>query len=50
MSFLPMQKLTIGELFVSIAAGLMLFLLPNDAKNRARSSSTTRNGESISAP
>ncbi len=34
MSFLPMQKLTIGELFVSIAAGLMLFLLPNDAKNQ----------------
>lgn len=34
MSFIPMQKLTIGELFVSIAAGLMLFLLPNDAKNQ----------------
>lgn len=34
MSFLPSQKLTIGELFVSIAAGLMLFLLPNDAKNQ----------------
>ena len=34
MSFLPMQKLTIGELFVSIAAGLMLFLLPGDAKNQ----------------
>ena len=34
MNFLPMQKLTIGELFVSISAGLMLFLLPNDAKNQ----------------
>lgn len=34
MSFLPSQRLSLGELFVSIAAGLMLFLLPNDAKNQ----------------
>lgn len=33
MTVLPSQKLSIGELFVSLAAGLMLFLLPNDAKN-----------------
>ena len=31
MTMLPSRKLTIGELFVSLAAGLMLFLLPNDA-------------------
>ena len=34
MNFIPIQRLTIGELFVSIAAGVMLFLLPNDAKNQ----------------
>lgn len=34
MTVLPSQKLSIGELFVSLAAGLMLFLLPNDAKNQ----------------
>ncbi|MGN0469790.1 MAG: VanZ family protein [Acutalibacteraceae bacterium] len=34
MTVLPSQKLTIGELFVSLAAGLMFFLLPNDAKNQ----------------
>lgn len=34
MSVLPSQKLTIGELFVSLAAGLMLFLLPNDASKQ----------------
>ncbi len=34
MNFLPIRKLTIGELFVSIAGGIMLFLLPNDAKNQ----------------
>ncbi len=34
MTFFPVQKLTIGELFVAVAAGLMLFLLPNDAKNQ----------------
>lgn len=34
MNFIPVQRLTIGELFVSIAAGVMLFLLPNDAKNQ----------------
>ncbi len=37
MTVLPSQKLTIGELFVSLAAGLMLFLLPNDAKNQFES-------------
>lgn len=31
MTMLPSRKLTIGELFVSLAAGLMFFLLPNDA-------------------
>lgn len=33
MTVLPSQKLSIGELCVAIGAGLMLFLLPNDAKN-----------------
>lgn len=33
MTVLPGQKLTIGQLFVSLAAGLMFFLLPNDARN-----------------
>ncbi len=35
---LPSQRLTIGELFVSIAVGLMFFLLPNDAQNQLDSS------------
>lgn len=39
MSILPSQKLTIGELFVSIAAGLMIFLLPNDAGRQIESNS-----------
>ena len=34
MTMLPSRKLTIGELFVSLAAGLMLFLLPNDAMSQ----------------
>lgn len=34
MTVLPSQKLTTGELCVSVAAGLMLFLLPGDAKNQ----------------
>ncbi len=34
MTVLPGQKLSIGEMFVSLAAGLMLFLLPNDARNQ----------------
>ena len=34
MTVLPSQKLSIGEMCVSFAAGLMLFLLPNDAKNQ----------------
>ena len=34
MSVLPGQKLTIGELYVSMAVGLILFLLPNDIKNQ----------------
>ena len=34
MTILPSQKLSVGELFVSLAAGLMLFLLPNDAQNQ----------------
>lgn len=34
MSVLPSQKLTIGELYVSMAVGLILFLLPNDIKNQ----------------
>lgn len=34
MTVLPSQKLTISQVFLSLAAGLMLFLLPNDAKNQ----------------
>lgn len=34
MTVLPSQKLSIGQLFISFAAGLMLFLLPNDLKNQ----------------
>lgn len=34
MSVLPSQKLTIGELYVSMAVGLIMFLLPNDMKNQ----------------
>ena len=34
MSVLPGQKLTIGELYVSMAVGLILFLLPIDLKNQ----------------
>lgn len=34
MTVLPSQKLSIGELCVSLAVGLMFFLLPNDAKNQ----------------
>lgn len=34
MTLLPSQKLSIGELCVSLAVGLMFFLLPNDAKNQ----------------
>ncbi len=34
MSVLPSQKLTIGELFVSMAVGLILYLLPNDIRNQ----------------
>ena len=34
MTVLPSQKLSIGELCVAIGAGLMLFLLPNDAKKK----------------
>ncbi len=37
MTLLPSQKLTIAEFFVSLAAGLMLYLLPNDAKNQFES-------------
>ena len=37
MTLLPSQKLTIGEFLVSLAAGLMLYLLPNDAKNQFES-------------
>ncbi len=37
MTVLPGQKLSIGELFISIAAGLMMFLLPNDANNQFES-------------
>lgn len=39
MTLLPSQKLTIGEFLVSLAAGLMLYLLPNDAKNQFESES-----------
>lgn len=34
MSILPNQKLTIGELYVSMAVGLILFLLPKDMNNQ----------------
>ena len=34
MNVLPSQKLSIGQYFISIAAGLMLFLIPNDALNQ----------------
>ena len=34
MNVLPSQKLTISQVFLGLAAGLMLFLLPNDAKNQ----------------
>lgn len=37
MSVLPSQKLTIGELFVSMAVGLILYLLPNDIRNQTDS-------------
>ena len=37
MTLLPSQKLTISEFLVSLAAGLMLYLLPNDAKNQFES-------------
>ena len=37
MTVLPGQKLSIGESFISIAAGLMMFLLPNDAHNQFES-------------
>ncbi len=33
MSVLPSQKLTIGELYLSMAVGLVLFLTPNDIHN-----------------
>ena len=36
MNVLPSQKLSISHLFLSLAAGLMFFLLPNDAKNQLR--------------
>lgn len=34
MTILPSQKLSTGEFFVSVAVGLMFFLLPNDAENQ----------------
>lgn len=34
MNVLPGQKLTISQFFLGLAAGLMFFLLPNDAKNQ----------------
>ncbi len=37
MSVLPSHKLTIGELFVSMAVGLILYLLPNDFRNQTAS-------------
>ncbi len=37
MNVLPSQKLTISQVFLGLAAGLMLFLLPNDAKNQISS-------------
>lgn len=37
MRVLPGQKLTIGELFVSMAIGLILYLLPGDLRNQTTS-------------
>ena len=37
MNSLPVQKLSITEFLVAVAVGLMLFLLPNDAKNQFES-------------
>ena len=37
MSVLPSQKLTIGELYVSMAVGLILYLLPGDIRNQMNS-------------
>ncbi len=37
MSVLPGQKLTIGELYVSMAVGLILYLLPGDIRNQMNS-------------
>ena len=37
MIVLPSHKLTIGELFVSMAVGLILYLLPNDIRNQTDS-------------
>ena len=34
MSVLPSQKLSIGELWLSMAVGLILFLVPGDIKNQ----------------
>ena len=34
MSVLPSQRLTIGELYVSMAVGLILYLLPGDIRNQ----------------
>ena len=41
MSVLPSQKLTIGELYVSMAVGLILFLLPTDLKNQFGTNTTS---------
>ncbi len=49
MSFLSARKLTIGELFLSVAAGLMLFLLPNDAKNQTNDLALAQGGVFISS-
>ncbi len=38
MSVLPSQKLTIGELWLSMAVGLIMFLVPGDIKNQIDSS------------
>lgn len=37
MSVLPSRKLSIGELFVSMAVGLILYLLPGDIRNQTDS-------------
>ena len=37
MSVHPSQKLTIGELFVSMAVGLILYLIPGDMRNQVNS-------------